>query len=151
MRLLFLSILYAAASLGAQELLLLDEIMSKEDQKKTGVIDLKPNQKIALENWLNKNCQCTGQAKSAKTEALFLAINVEGGKKIQLSDGSLWEIDPRDYSISATWLSPMPIKLAPSYNRNFPMLLVNKNTGVSVKARRSEATEAPPQTEQSNE
>jgi len=138
MRLLFLSIFCVAASLGAQELLLLDEVMSKEDQKKTGVIDLKPNQKIALENWINKNCPCAGQAKSEKAEALFLAINVEGGKKIQLSDGSLWEIDPRDYSVSSTWLSPMPIKLTPSYNRSFPTLLVNKNTGVSVKARRAE-------------
>lgn len=148
MRLLFLSILCGAASVCAQELMLLDEIMSKEDQKKTGVIDLKPNQKIALENWLNKNCQCAGQAKNEKPEALFLAINVEGGKKIQLSDGSLWEIDPRDYSVSATWLSPMPIKLAPSYNRNFPTLLVNKNTGVSVKARRAAPTEMPPSAEQ---
>lgn len=138
MRSIFLTLLCLSASLSAQELLLLDEVMSKEDQKKTGVENLKPNQKIALENWINKNCQCAGQ-KSEKTEALFLAINVEGGKKIQLSDGSLWEIDPRDYPVSATWLSPMPIKLAPSYNRNYPTLLVNKNTGVSIKAKRAES------------
>lgn len=118
--------------------LLLDEVMSIEEQKRTGVAYLTPNQKIALEQWVNKNCNCpsTKNVNKEEHQALYLSINIDNGREIQLNDNSIWEVDPRDYLISEAWLTSFPIKIIPSDDPDFPFLLVNKSTGVSVRVRK---------------
>jgi hypothetical protein len=132
-------LLFFISSLLADDTMLLDDMMNKEDQRRTGVQNLSPKQKVILEAWLNDHCPCMKEdlAQAPTEQALFLSINIDGGKKIQLSDGSLWEVDPRDTNTSGSWLSPMPIKIIPSGDLNFPSRLMNKNTGISVRARQA--------------
>lgn len=118
-----------------QAQMLLDEVMSKEDQKKTGVNKLNKNQKIALENWLNQNFTLKAATKEPQSE-LFLSINIDNGHKIQLSDNTLWEVSPDDVYTSSFWLTPFAVKIIPSGDPDYPCLIVNKDSNVSVKARR---------------
>jgi|GEM_PF-865907 len=128
--------------------LLLDDIMSTEDQKKTGVAYLTPNQRIALEEWANKNCNCPSKkpVSEEKNQGLYMSINIDNGKEIQLSDNSIWEVDPRDYAISEAWLTSFPIKISPSDDPEYPFLLVNKITGVSIRVRKGVAPKPTPMT-----
>ena len=118
-----------------QAQILLDHVMSKEDQKKTGVDKLTKNQKIALENWLNQNFIPRVVPKESESE-LFLSINIDNGHKIQLSDNTLWEVSPDDVNTSSLWLTPFAVKIIPSGDPEYPCLIVNKESNVSVKARR---------------
>ncbi|MBS0654034.1 MAG: hypothetical protein JSR39_10985 [Verrucomicrobia bacterium] len=117
-------------------LILLDEVMSKEVQKQTGIANLTPVQKAALEDWLN----ATFEIKSSKIEKqapeVMLSINIDGGRKLQLSDGTMWEVDPNDVVQSSVWITPFPMRIVPSDSTDYPFLLVNKTSGVSVKARK---------------
>ena len=125
--------------------LVLDEVMSKEDQKKTGVAYLSTNQRIALEMWINKNCNCPSRVAAPEQGSnLFVSINIDSGRKIQLNDNSIWDIDPKDYNIAEAWLSSIPIKIVPSNDPDYPFLLVNRNTGISIKAKKGEAPPARP-------
>ena len=91
--------------------LVLDEVMSSEDQKKSGVAYLTTQQRIALENWVNKNCNCPNRIAPEETnKTLFVSINIDGGKNIQLNDNSIWDVDPDDYLLSEAWLSSIPRK-----------------------------------------
>lgn len=122
---------------------LLEEVMSKEEQKKTGVDKLNKNQKIALEAWLNQNFDPKAKTKAAESD-LFLSMNIDNGHKIQLSDNSMWEVAPDDAYTSSLWLTPIPITITPSGDAAYPCLLVQKDTGVSVKARRIYAPRTAP-------
>jgi hypothetical protein len=113
--------------------------MTKEEQRKTGVYRLSFAQKVQLESWLNKNF-ISKIPEPVKGAALFLSINIANGRKIQLSDNSIWEIAPSDVSITAVWLTSFPVEINPSNDPEYPYLITNVNTGVSVKARKAAAT-----------
>ncbi|HEY2811527.1 MAG TPA: hypothetical protein VGJ00_09100 [Rhabdochlamydiaceae bacterium] len=144
MRLLFAFCAIAIAAPLLCKQLILDEIMSKEDQKNTGIAFLTPNQKKALEQWVNDNCNCVEKNPPEEKRSLYVSINVSSGRQIRLSDNSLWDIDPTDYSTSEAWLASIPIKIVPSDDIDYPYLLVNENTGASVKARRTQPPPLPP-------
>jgi hypothetical protein len=137
--LLTICLFFTALPLWANPLLL-DEVMSREDQKRTGVAYLSTNQRIALEQWLNLNCNCSTRINPVeKAENLFVSINIDNGRKIQLNDNSIWDVDPRDTATSEAWLASIPIKIVPSEDPDFPFLLVNRNTGVSIRVKKGEA------------
>lgn len=117
-----------------QAQIVLDEVMSKDEQQKTGVANLSRAQKLALEAWLNKNfvLKQTTQAPQAQ---LYLSINIDNGRELQLSDNSIWEISPSDTQTSAVWITPFPVKIESSSNPNFPYRIINLNSGASVQAR----------------
>ena len=117
-------------------LILLDEVMSKDVQSKTGVANLTPLQKAALEDWLNANFEVKSSKVANQAPEVMLSINIEGGRKLQLSDGTIWEVDPNDVVQSSVWITPFPIRIVPSDSTDYPFLLVNKTSGVSVKARK---------------
>lgn len=117
-------------------LFLLDDVMSKDVQQKTGVANLTPVQKAALEDWLNANFEVKNSMTEKQTPEVMLSINIEGGKKLQLSDGTMWEVDPNDIVQSSVWITPFPMRIVPSDSTDYPFLLVNKISGVSVKARK---------------
>jgi hypothetical protein len=123
--------------------IILEEVMSKEDQKKTGIANLSRHQKIALEAWLNQNFILKTKEHSSQSE-LSLSLNINNGQKIELSDNSLWEIAPNDVSISAVWITPFPVKITPSGDPDYPCLIVNLNSGVSIKARQIPPSATPP-------
>jgi hypothetical protein len=131
-------LVFAYAPLHAE--FLLDQVMSKEEQKETGVAKLSRNQKIALEAWLNKNFILKSKDQTSQKTQLSLSINIDNGQKLQLSDNSIWEISPDDVSTAAVWITPFPVKITQSDDPDYPYLLVNETSGVSVKARKAIAT-----------
>ncbi|MES2122613.1 MAG: hypothetical protein V4492_07550 [Chlamydiota bacterium] len=126
--------------------ILLDNVMTKEEQKKTGITSLSFQQKVALEAWLNKNCIMKAETLEApKKGGLSMSININNGQKLMLSDNSLWEVNPNDIDVASVWITPFPIQMSPSNDPQYPMLLTNTLTGVSVRARKSsENAENPP-------
>jgi hypothetical protein len=127
---IFSILLLAVSPLVAQ--VKLDQLMSQDDQQKTGVVNLDASQKSALESWIDQNF--TPKPKNEK-KSLSLALNLNGGKKLLLSDHSLYEVAPSDVSISSAWLSPIDIQIVPSEDPNYPVRLINTDTGVGVKAK----------------
>jgi len=126
------------AQLSAQEIFL-DDVMSKEEQRKTGVYKLTTPQKIELENWLNRKFTLKEQAQApSNAQSLSLSINIDNGKKLELSDNSIWEIAPGDVLRASAWIIPFPVKLSPSNDPAYPYLITNTVSGDSVKAKRWE-------------
>jgi len=123
--------------------IILDEVMTREEQKKTGVDRLNFQQKVALENWLNQ--MFVLKAAPVNPQApLSLSINIDNGQKIQLSDNTLWEVAPGDVPTSALWITAFPVKIIPSNDLNYPFLIINTNTSASVKARKVQVPTTPP-------
>ncbi|MBS0605165.1 MAG: hypothetical protein JSS60_09060 [Verrucomicrobia bacterium] len=115
--------------------IILDSVMSREEQKKTGVDKMTMQQKIELEAWLNKTFILKTTDTSSQTQ-LSMSINIDNGQKLQLSDNTIWEIAPGDVPTAAVWITPFPVKITPSNDPDYPSLLVNTTSGVSVKARK---------------
>ncbi len=114
--------------------IILDDVMSPEEQKKTGINRLSYKEKEELEAWLNKNFM-PKQKQQVQPTTLTLSININDGHQLLLSDGTSWEIDPQDYSVSKDWLAPIPIVIKASNNQQYPRYLVNKTTGIKVRAK----------------
>jgi hypothetical protein len=119
-------------------IILLDDTMPKDVQKKTGVANLTARQKLALENWLND----TFVLKNEKPASPVVSVsqNFDGGKKISLTDGTMYEIAPEDLLITSLWITPVPIVVSSSNRTDYPLNLTNQNTGESVRARRLSPT-----------
>ena len=83
----------------------------------------------------------TTQAKISKNNYLPQSLTVSeviaNGKFLELSDNSLWEIDPADIPKSGGWISSGKITLTHSDSVIYPFLLQNSLTNDSVKAKRS--------------
>ncbi len=127
--------------------ILLDQVMTREEQRKTGVVNLSMQQKIALESWLNKNFVLKQkQPEQPAAAQLTLSINIDQGQKLQLSDNSVWEIAPSDVPQAAVWITPFPVKIVDSNDPDYPVLLVNMNSGISVRARKYVAAPVVPPT-----
>lgn len=116
--------------------IILDQAMTPEDQRKTGMTKLNRKQKLALESWLNENFT-SKESPSQDQEPLSLSINIDNGQKLQLSDNSIWEVHPQDVDISAVWITPFPLQIEKSTNPTYPFLLKNTRTQMSVRARKS--------------
>lgn len=131
---LYIALLLLCYSLSAGEILL-DSVMSKDEQLKTGVNTLSPTQKMELEAWLSR----TFTLKAPETPhaaSLSLTLNIDNGKKIQLSDNTVWEIAPVDIARAAVWITPFPVAVEPSGDVSYPFRIINKTTGNSVQARK---------------
>ncbi len=72
----------------------------------------------------------------ATKNPLYVAQNLEGGSKLQLSDGSLYEINPDDRDLSSSWLLPSNVKVEASNDPNYPYRIINLLTGTSIKAKK---------------
>jgi hypothetical protein len=133
---LLLSCFALAISPLAATPIVLDDVMTKEEQQKTGVSRLSFTQKVQLETWLNKKFVLKAQ-ENPKTADLFLSINIENGRKIQLSDNSIWEIAPSDIQTASVWLLPFPVSVESNNDPDYPYTITNMNSGASVKARKA--------------
>lgn len=134
----FFSCLFLSSALfGAQSSIpSLDEMMSIEDQKETGVVRLTDLQRKALAQWLIKHGYYDKNGNEDTLHGLTVSININSGKAIQLSDNSVYEIAPEDQTISAQWLGPIPIKVTNVSDPNYPFLLTNLHNHLSVKAKK---------------
>lgn len=113
----------------------LEEMMSLEDQKTTGVIRLTKEQKEALAKWLVKHGYFDKVVGDDTIHALKIAMNVYEGKILMLSDNSVYEIAPDDRNVASQWLSAIPIKVSKSTNRDYPFVLTNLRSHISIKAK----------------
>jgi len=118
----------------------LDQLMTPDEKKSTGVSTLTPAQKSALGGWIDQRFTM----KSVK-EGLSISLNINGGKRLLLSDHTLYEVAPSDVATASAWLSPSLIQIVPSGDPNYPDKLINTDTGVGVKAKKVTAT--PPSTQ----
>jgi hypothetical protein len=109
----------------------LDAYIPVPVQKKYGIYGLSPDQKSQLAGWLQA---VSKQAPSM--EPSMLSLNIASGQFIQLDDGTVWEINPKDQDTTQGWLSPVKIVVSRSQNQTFPYRLYNTATGSAVTARR---------------
>ena len=135
MKILLPLFLFASSLLSAKQILL-DDVMSREEQRKTGINKLSATQKIELEKWINETFVLKAQSEEKPQGSLYLSLNIDNGQKLQLSDNSVWEIAPGDVQKASAWITPFPIEISPSGDPSYPSLITNKTTGESVKARR---------------
>ena len=138
MRLVILCLAASSSLLGVS----LDDLMPIEVQRETGVIRLSSQQKQALANWLesrlaHQNVPPPPTNEDASQIELSLSENIQGGKILKLTDGSMWEVDPNDVSISRIWLLPFPVKIEEDHsNVEFPYKFINLTTGSSVNVKK---------------
>lgn len=112
--------------------------MTPKQKKRTGVARLSEKQKAALQQWIDSNYVAKENKPrlAAKTLAPIIEQNLNNGRNIQLSDGSLWEINPSDTPITQSWITPVEIAVSDSHDPTYPYILTNSLTGSSVKARK---------------
>lgn len=122
----------------ALALYVLNDVMSKEDQQITGVDQLNANQRTALEDWLNKNFVLKTEEQKQEEKVVFLSVNGQNGQQLRLSDGSLYEVAPRDRNEASSWITPFPIKISKSEDADYPYKLTNTLTSSSIKAKQLE-------------
>lgn len=119
----------------------LDDIMTPDEQQKTGISQLTNEQKQALESWINETFVL--KTKSLDSTALSLQQNIQNGSQLELSDGSIYAIAPSDQPKTSLWLTPISIKIGPSGDLQYPTLLTNSLTGEGVKAKQIKAPLSP--------
>lgn len=128
------------AQQGQAQQLKLDQIMSKADQKKTGVSKLTATERNELEKWMTqfaidamKLAQGQGQAGAAKPPGVYrggakghwIKKVIERGSMVQLEDGSIWQISPLSKVDAILWLVTEQIVVTSSENPLYPYKLIN--------------------------
>jgi hypothetical protein len=137
------AILYSNKVLGTVRL---NDVMSMDEQQKTGVVGLSAMQKKELESWINDKFVLKPVATSSTT--IYLEQNMQSGAQLMFSDGSIYEIAPTDRSKTVFWLTPIPLNIEPSGDPNYPTKITNTLTKVSVNAKMTRAPKSqvtPPQ------
>ena len=127
--------------------LLLDQLMTKDEQARTGVSKLSQGERAALEQWLIKFAVTSANLGKTQPSAMvpkssgydglgqkhWVKTRTEGGALIQLEDGSLWQIAPLDKIYTALWLPIQNVVVAQSDNPQFPFKLVSERDTVEAK------------------
>lgn len=108
--------------------------MTPQEVAQTGLSKLSGEEKYALQAWIDARYKKRAQVK--KKAGPILQENLQSGRFIGLSDGSLWEINPDDTLITQSWITAVEIKAEPSGDAAYPYTLTNSLTGSSVKAKR---------------
>lgn len=71
-----------------------------------------------------------------RKEQLYLSMNIGEGDKLELSDGSTYQLDPQDKLFASYWITPIPIMLSESKDPDYPVKITNLNTGTSVNGKK---------------
>ncbi len=135
------TVLYSSKVLGT---LRLNDVMSMDEQKKTGVAALSDAQKKQLESWINDKFVL--KPTTAAASSIYLEQNMQSGAQLMFSDGSIYEIAPTDRSKTVFWLTPIAVTIEPSGDPNYPSKITNTLTKVSVLGKMTRAPK--PQTPQ---
>jgi DNA-binding transcriptional regulator PaaX len=109
--------------------------MTPEEQSRTGVSSLSPQQKMALQEWLNREFVLKHPREDGQG-ALTLVESLENGKMVTLSDGSTYEVEPKGRLFTSLWLTPVPIEVGISGDAEYPCKLTNQLSGTAVNARK---------------
>lgn len=117
----------------------LDFDMNSQERKKTGVSKLSDKEKAALQQWIDNNyIKRAHPLQTAEMKGRTqISENLLNGRQIRLTDGSLWNIRPKDVPITQSWITPVDILVTQSGDPDFPFKLTNSLTGSSVFAQKS--------------
>ena len=135
------AVFYSSKVLGTMRL---NEVMTVDEQKKTGVAGLSDIQKKELESWINDKFVLK-TTNTPAAQQIYLQQNMQSGAQLMLSDGSIYEVAPTDRSKTVFWLTPIAIMIEPSGDPNYPSKITNTLTNVSVSGKMVRAPQATPQ------
>jgi hypothetical protein len=124
------AVFYCNRVLGTVQL---NEVMSQEEQKKTGVSNLNEQQKRELESWINSKFVLKTTALAPKE--MTLQQPLQNGAQMQFTDGSIYEIAPEDRARAIFWPVPLIVTLETSGDPLYPSKITNTLTNVSVRAK----------------
>jgi len=138
------ALLYSNKVLGTMRL---SEVMSVDEQKKTGVAGLNDIQKKELE--INNKFTLKTTA-TTPSQPIYLQQNIQSGAQLMFSDGSIYEVAPTDRSKTVFWLTPIVITIETGTDPNYPSKITNTLSKVSVNAKMIKApnSEMTPQNNQ---
>ena len=120
----------------AFSLILLDQEMTPEEQKKTGISKLTEAEQRHLEQWINENLDKKSKPHSQPFGMdLYVSEVINGGQRIRLSDNTLYELTPEDWVKAQAWIGLTKVQVTHSPNEYYPFTITNPNSGYSVKAR----------------
>lgn len=123
----------------------MDSDMTSQDKQQTGYSKLSPQERAALQNWVDKNYTtkpkgATGSnVMNGKKQGITLQENLKNGGFIRLSDGTLWEVNPADTPITQGWITPVEMRVETSGDPVFPYKLTNSLTGSVVRVKKAAA------------
>ncbi len=112
----------------------LDTHMTPSDQRKTGVHKLSPEEKKALQQWINKHH--IKRPGTRPNEYPVISEVISGGAYLRLSDGSIWEVIPADWAISQSWITPVEIIPEKEPHSEDLYILTNSLTGSTIRAKK---------------
>ena len=141
-----LGVVSLAATQTAQFTLTIEQVMTPNELKETGVATLTPSQRGALNNWLNKYTdrilrvatEPTDSGRYGGTGSGHWIKEVSGnGAYITLEDGSLWEVNEIDRVDTSIWLAVTNITVLTSKEPigQFRYELLNTDDGEKALAR----------------
>lgn len=110
----------------------LNTLMTPTEKKETGYDTLTLAQQTALTNWIEDHFTLKS---SLAEKTLYLSVNIQNGTQLELSDGSIWEVSPKDRSTSALWITPFPLKIIKGGEGTYPDTLINLTTQEQVRVR----------------
>ena len=113
----------------------LDRAMTREEKEQTGVADLNYSQKRKLEQWIDANYEEKKASRYTAQKQLYLSLNIDNGSRLELSDGKTYQIAPEDREYTMYWITPFPIRLTASGDKDYPVRITNMKTGTSVLAK----------------
>ncbi len=117
----------------------IDFDMNADEKKQTGLYKLNDKEKTALQSWIDNHYTKRSQpVQQAIQEKGTLQENLKSGSVIRLSDGSLWNIHPKDTPITQSWITPAEIVVSQSGDPTYPYKLTNSLTGSSVRAQKAQ-------------
>lgn len=141
--LLLVALVFGALVFAAnapKQKLALDKLMTKEEQKATGVSKLSVQEWAALEDWLTRFAMAvaTEVAKKSGTYAgvgqkHWVSKKIDSGAFVKLEDGSLWQISPIDKINTMPWLPTDTVVVIESRNPQYPYKLVGERDAAEAK------------------
>ena len=137
MRRLLLSLLLPFSLFSAE---ILDQEMSKQEKKQTGVYKLTDKEKASLLRWIDNHYEKRSQPLENQISGkhAMLDENLQNGKMIKLSDDTVWSIHPKDTLISQSWITPVEIIVSQSGDPQYPYKLTNSVTNSSIRAKQAD-------------
>jgi len=126
--------------------LALDKLMTKEEQKASGIPKLSEQERAVLEEWLTRFAitvateAANKSASSAKPGAYvdvgrkhWVSEKIGGGAFIKLEDGSMWQISPLDKINTALWLPTDNVVVVETGSVQYPYKLVGERDTAEAK------------------
>ena len=126
---IYVAFFYSSKALGVINL---NDVMTPDEQKKTGIFQLSDMQKKELESWINQKFTLKV---TDKPKQVYLSENIQSGTELRLSDGSLYEVMPEDRQKASFWLTPFQVKIEQTADLNYPYKIINTVTLVGVRAK----------------